>query len=90
MNFVSEIKRKKNESFESFFRRVKTQWQRSGKILQAKKIQYFISKPSRNSRRNYAVNKAHMIAKTNYLRKMGRLSDEELELENKNNKNKKR
>lgn len=85
---MSEIKRKKNESFEAFFRRVKTQWQRSGKILQAKKIQYFIGKPSRNARRSYAVNKAHMIAKTNYLRKMGRLSEEEMLLEAKNNKNK--
>lgn len=90
MSFVSEIKRKKNESFEAFFRRVKTQWQKSGKILQAKKIQYFMSKPSRNSRRNYAIDKAHMIAKTNYLRKMGRLSEEEMLLDAKNNKNKNR
>lgn len=86
MIFVSEIKRKKNESFESFFRRVKTQWQRSGKILQAKKIQFFTPKKSRNARREYAVEKAQMISKTNYLRKMGRLPEEEEGFDKKNKK----
>ncbi len=91
MNFVSEIKRKKNESFESFFRRVKTQWQKSGKILQAKKIQFFNPKKSKNTRRKYTVEKVHMVAKMNYLRKTGRLSEEEENFDNKNkNKNKKR
>lgn len=81
---VSEIKRKKNESFESFFRRVKTQWQRSGKILQAKKIQFFTPKKSKNSRRKFAVNKSQLISKTNYLRKIGRLSEEEEGYDKKN------
>lgn len=88
VTFVSEVKRKKNESFESFFRRVKTQWQRSGKILQAKKIQFFLPKKSKNSRRKFAVNKAQLISKTNYLRKVGRLSEEDLAFDNKMSRNK--
>ncbi len=88
MNFVSEIKRKKNESFEAFFRRVKTQWQRSGKILQAKKIQFFTPKKSKNSRRKFTVSKVQMIAKTNYLRKTGRLPEEEDTYDTHNNRNK--
>jgi len=38
---VSEIKRKKGESFEGFIRRVKRQWLRSGKLIQAKKVQFY-------------------------------------------------
>lgn len=83
---MSEVKRKKNESFEAFFRRVKTQWQKSGKILQAKKIQFFNPKKSKNARRKYAVDKAQMISKTNYLRKLGRLSEEELGFDKKTKK----
>ncbi len=74
---MSEVKRKKNESFEAFFRRVKTQWQKSGKILQAKKIQFFTPKKSKNARRKYAINKSEMISKTTYLRKIGKLSAED-------------
>ncbi len=85
---MSEIKRKKNESFESFFRRVKTQWQKSGKILQAKKIQFFTPKKSKNTRRKYTVGKIHMITKMNYLRKTGRLSAEDENFDNKNKKGK--
>lgn len=90
MNFVSEIKRKKNESFEAFFRRVKTQWQRSGKILQAKKIQFFTPKKSKNSRRKFTVGKVQMIAKTNYLRKIGKLPEEEETYDNRNKMKNKR
>lgn len=73
MNSVSEVKRKKNESFEAFFRRVKLQWQRSGRPLQAKKIQYFEPKKSKNEQRKQAVDYAKKISKLNYLRKVGRL-----------------
>ncbi len=70
---MSEVKRKKGESFEAFMRRVKRQWQQSGKILQVKKIQFHNPPKSKNVQRKYAVKKAHTTAKLNYLRKTGQL-----------------
>ena len=75
---MSELKRKKGESFESFIRRVKQQWQRSGKLLQARKVQFFIPNQSKNMRRTSAVARAKMASKMNYLRKIGRLPAEEV------------
>jgi len=74
---VSELKRRKGESFEGFIRRVKRQWLRSGKLIQAKKIQFFSPKKSKNLQRKYAVKKSKLISKTNYLRKIGKLPPEE-------------
>lgn len=71
------MKRKKNESFEGFMRRVKRQWQRSGKLLQAKKIKFRVDKKSKNVQRKQTVGRNKMIAKTNYLRKIGKLPPEE-------------
>lgn len=74
---MSDLKRKKNESFESFMRRVKQQWQRSGTILQARKIQYFTGKQSKNVQRKLAVSKVKKGAKLDLLRKNGKLPAEE-------------
>ena len=77
MKIVSEIKRKRGESFESFIRRVKRRWVQSGKLLQARKVQYFEDKKSKNLRKNKRVELLHRVSKTNYLRKIGRLPAEE-------------
>ena len=74
---MSDIKRKKGESFEAFLRRVKRRWIQSGRILEARKQKHFVPKKSKNVQRNSAVRKAAMISKTNYLRKIGRLPQEE-------------
>lgn len=74
---MSELKRRKGESFEGFIRRVKRQWQRSGKLLQAKKIQFYSPKKSKNIQRKHTVRKSKLISKTNYLRKIGKLPPEE-------------
>lgn len=74
---MSEVKRRKGESFESFMRRTKLQWQRSGKLLQVKKVQFLPDTKSRNVRRKQAVKRAQLIAKTEYLRKIGKLPPEE-------------
>lgn len=74
---MSEIKRKKGESFEAFIRRTKRQWQRSGVILQAKKVQFFKPKKSKNVDRKHAVRRVKLLEKTNYLRKIGKLPPEE-------------
>jgi len=70
---VSEIKRKKGESFEAFIRRVKDTWKRSGKILQARKIQYFTPAKSKNVQKTTTVTKIAKNKKTDYLRKTGKL-----------------
>jgi ribosomal protein S21 len=76
---VSEIKRRKGESFDSFIRRVKQRWLQSGKILQARKVQFFEEKKSKNVRHDQKVDKIQRVAKREYLRKVGRLPAEELE-----------
>lgn len=74
---MSEVKRRKNESFEAFFRRVKQQWLRSGKVLQVRKVQYFEKKKSKNMQRQNTVSRAKTASKTAYLRKIGKLPEEE-------------
>ena len=54
---MSEIKRKKNESFESFVRRVKKRWQQSGKILQVKKIRYKTKSANKTLRKKSALHR---------------------------------
>lgn len=76
---MSEIKRRKGESFESFIRRVKRRWQQSGKLLQARKVQYFAEKKSKNLRSKKRVEFLQKVSKLNYLRKTGRLPAEEVE-----------
>ena len=70
---MSELKRKKTESFESFMRRVKQQWQKSGKILQVRKIQYFTPSKSKNEQKKQAVNHVKLVNKKEYLQKTGKL-----------------
>lgn len=74
---MSEIKRKKGESFEAFMRRLKRRWQQSGKLLQARKVQFQQPKPSKNMQKKITVAKLQKISKLNYLRKIGRLPEEE-------------
>jgi len=74
---VSDIKRKKNESFEAFMRRVKQTWQRSGRILETKKKQYYIPAKSKNLQKKKAVAFAQKKSKLNYLLKIGKLPAEE-------------
>ncbi len=74
---MSEIKRKKGESFEGYMRRVKRGWQQSGRILQAKKVKFFIEKKSKNVRRKQAVKYSQKLSKEAYLRKIGKLPPEE-------------
>lgn len=74
---MSDIKRKKGESFDAFLRRVRRRWKRSGRTLEAKKRTFFKPKKSKNVQKDTAVRKAQKISKTNYLRKIGKLPEEE-------------
>ena len=73
---MSEIKRKKNESFESFVRRVKKRWQQSGKILQVKKIRYKAKSANKTLRKKSALHRLEMGEKIAYLKKIGRMPEE--------------
>lgn len=74
---MSDVKRKKGESFESFFRRVKRRWVASGRILEARKQQYFEPKKSKNVQRESAIKRNQKAEKMTYLQKIGRIPVEE-------------
>lgn len=75
---MAGIKRRKNESFESYMRRVKKVWQQSGKVLQVKKTQFFTNQKSKNMRRKSALHRMAVADKMEYLKKIGRLPEEML------------
>ena len=74
---MSKISRKKNESFEAFLRRVKKCWLQSGKSLQVKKIRYFDKEKSKNLRKKNTLNRINTASKIEYLKKIGRLPEED-------------
>lgn len=73
---MSELKRKKGESFEAFMRRFQNRMKESGKILQAKKIRFFAKDLNRNQRRKSTLAKNQRTELREYMRKIGRLKDE--------------
>ena len=73
---MAGIKRRKNESFEAYMRRVKKRWQQSGKVLQVKKIQFFDRKKNRNMRRKSALHRLTVQNKIEYLKKTGQMPEE--------------
>lgn len=74
---MSEMKRKKGESFDAFLRRVKRRWQQSGKLIQAKKVRFHARKPSKATVHKSALVRRKMAEKRAYLEKMGKLPEEE-------------
>lgn len=74
---MSEVRRKRGESFEGFMRRVKRQWLHSGRLLQAKKVQFYQPKKSKNEQRKQTVAKVKLKVRQTYLRKIGKLPEEE-------------
>lgn len=59
-------------------RRTKRIWQLSGRLLEVKKRKFHDPGKSRNMQRKHAVHRAKQTAKTNYLRKIGRLPVDEV------------
>jgi ribosomal protein S21 len=74
---VVEIKRKKGESFEAFFRRFVRQLQRSGRMRQARKVRFLTREKSRTEARKNALVRAGKREQMEYLRKVGRLTEED-------------
>ncbi len=71
-----DVKRKKNESFESLIRRFNKRMVQSGKILQAKKIRYEKKKPNKSLRKKLALRRLKITSQKDYQRKIGKLKDE--------------
>jgi ribosomal protein S21 len=73
---VSEVKRKKGETFESFIRRFTKRMQQSGKLIQARKIRYHEHAKSRNLRRASALRRHTISEEREYLKKVGKLKED--------------
>lgn len=72
-----ELKRKKGETFESFFRRFARQLQRSGRMRQARKVRFLTKEKSKTESRKDALVRTSKRDQKEYLRQVGRLTDED-------------
>ena len=72
-----EVKKKKNETFEALLRRFNKRILQSGKIIQFKKIRFHKRKQNRNLRRASALFRKDAKEQREYLKKIGRLPEEE-------------
>ena len=70
-----EVKRKDNESFESLMRRFSKKLLQSGRIIQAKKIQYHTKPLNKRAQKLKALRKSEINQKREYLRKIGKLDE---------------
>ncbi|MDP3900079.1 MAG: hypothetical protein Q8Q23_03285 [bacterium] len=71
-----EVKRKKTESFESFFRRFSKRIQQSGKVIAVKQGMHTQPKKNRNAKKKSALVGLKLRKQKEYLRKIGKLVDE--------------
>ena len=73
------VKRRKGESFDGFMRRFRKRIQESGKVLQAKKVQFRRPDKSKNLLRKSALVRLKERERREYLMKVGKFKDEEEE-----------
>lgn len=78
VNFVAEVKRKRNETFDSLWRRFTKRIQQSGRLLQSKKVRYFKRDPNKNSRKKGALRRGRIKVKIDYLKKIGKFDETNL------------
>ena len=74
---MSQIERKKNESFDAYMRRIKREWRDQGKIVEVRKKQHFTPAKSKNVKRVAAVKKVHTQSKLAYLKKIGKIAPDQ-------------
>lgn len=75
---VAEAKRKKGESFESLIRRFNKKLQQSGKLLQSRKIRFYKRHVNKNKAKKDALRRLQIRKEKEYLRKIGKLPEEEM------------
>lgn len=73
---MTEVKRKKGESFESLLRRFGRRVQSSGRLIQAKKVRFHEAPKSKTKKKRSALHKIAVQEKRTYLEKIGKLPDE--------------
>ena len=73
---MTEIRRKKGETFESLLRRFNKKVQQSGKLIQSRKIRFYERPKSRTKLRENALRRNEITAKREYLKKIGKLEEE--------------
>jgi len=76
VKFVSDVKRRRGESFESLFRRFSRRVQLSGRLLQARKYRSHLPEPSQNSEKRSALRRIAIGKKREYLIKTGKLVED--------------
>ncbi|MBI4133292.1 hypothetical protein HY478_01630 [Candidatus Uhrbacteria bacterium] len=70
---MSDVRRKKGESFESFYRRFQRRTQDSGKLIQAKRVRFHASAPTKSSQKQSALHRIEARKRFEYLAKIGKL-----------------
>jgi hypothetical protein len=75
--FMAEFKRKKGESFESFLRRFNKGLRNSKALNIARSKRTLVPKKSRREQKQYALKSLELRKQKNYLRKTGKLPEEE-------------
>ena len=73
---MTELKRKKGETFESLLRRFNKRMLQSGKLLQAKKVRFLEKQPNKNLAKKLALRRLQIRAKKEYLKKIGKELEE--------------
>ncbi len=73
---MTDVKRKRGETFEGLLRRFNRRVLLSGKILQARKIRFYQSPGTREDRRDATLRRKTLTGKYEYLKKIGRLPEE--------------
>ena len=71
-----QVTRREHESTSALIRRFSRRVQRSGIVLQARKIRFFNRRPNRNERRRSAQRRAEVRDERETLYKLGKLDDE--------------
>lgn len=75
MSFV-DVKRRKNESFESFFRRFSQRVHRSGNMLEARKLRFHTEDTGETQVHRSALRRLRLKEKFEYLTKIGRAPEQ--------------
>ncbi len=73
---MTEFKRKKGESFESFLRRFNKRLQQSGKLIQARQVQYRQPRINKTQQKKRALVGMKLKSQREYLKKIGKLKEE--------------
>lgn len=75
---MTEVKRKKGESFEGLLRRFTSRVQKSGRLIQAKKVRFVSPKINKTKAKAAALQRIKTKEKINYFLRSGKITEEEL------------